>query len=78
MPNVPGTLAPEPEIFVRSRGDGSVAHLQNWIDCIRTRARPNADIRVGHMAARTSHIANAALRAGRRVRWNSTDSRIES
>ena len=78
MPYVSGTLAPEPEIFVRSRGDGSVAHLQNWIDCIRTRARPNADIRVGHIAARTSHIANAALKAGRQVRWNSTGGRIES
>lgn len=78
MPYVAGTLAPEPEIFVRSRGDGSVAHLQNWVDCIRTRATPNAGIRVGHMAARTSHIANAALRAKRQVRWNSTAGRIES
>ncbi len=68
----PGSLTPEPEIFVRSSGDGSRAHLQNWLDCIRSRKAPNADIRAGHRAARTSHIANAALKAGRPVRWNGT------
>ena len=59
-----GSLTPEPEIFVRSSGDGSVSHLQNWMDCIRSRKTPNANIRVAHHAARTAHIANAALRAG--------------
>jgi predicted dehydrogenase len=72
-----GTLTPEPEMLVRSSGDGSVAHLQNWIDCIRSRKTPNANIRVAHQAARTAHLANAALRAGRQVRWNSATNRIE-
>ena len=65
-----GTLTPEPDIYVRSSGDGTLTHLQNWLDCIRSRKTPNAHIRVGHQAARTSHIANAALRAGHAVRWN--------
>ena len=65
-PYAPGTLTPEPEIFVRSSGDGTLTHLQNWLDCIRSRKTPNANIRVAHQAARTSHIANAALRAGNR------------
>jgi predicted dehydrogenase len=74
----PGSLTPEPEIFVRSSGDGSGPHLQNWIDCIRSRKTPNANIRVAVQAARTAHIANAALRAGRAVRWNSGAGRVES
>lgn len=77
-PYVSGSLAPEPEIFVRSSGDGSVAHLQNWIECVRSRKAPNAPIRVGHAAARTSHIANAALKAGHLVKWNSKTEKIES
>ena len=76
-PNVPGTYAPQPEIYVRSHADGSIAHLQNWVDCIRSRGVPNANIRVGHEAARTSHIANAALRQGRQVRWNAATGQIE-
>ncbi len=77
-PNVPGTNLSEPEIFIRSSGDGTLSHLQNWLDCIRSRKSPNANIRVAHQAARTSHIANAALRAGRTVRWNSAAERIDS
>ena len=73
-----GTLSPEPDIFVRSSGDGTVTHLQNWLDCIRSRKTPNANIRVAHQAARTSHIANAALKAGRAVRWNNASEQIES
>jgi predicted dehydrogenase len=77
-PYAPGSLTPEPEIFVRSSGDGSIAHLQNWIDCIRSRQTPTADIRVAHAAARTSHIANAALKAGKAVKWNAAAERVEA
>jgi predicted dehydrogenase len=73
----PGTLAPEPDIYVRSSGDGTLTHMQNWLDCIRSRKAPNAHIRIGHQAARTSHLANAALRAGHPVRWNSAAEKIE-
>ena len=62
-----GTLTPEPEILVRSSGDGTLTHIQNWLECIRSRRQPNAPIRIGHQAARTSHLANAAMRAGRPV-----------
>jgi predicted dehydrogenase len=75
---VPGSLTPEPDIFVRSSGDGTLTHLQNWLDCIKSRKTPNANIRVAHQAARTSHIANASLKAGRAVRWNNSSQQIES
>jgi hypothetical protein len=52
--------------------------MQNWLDCIRSRKTPNAHIRVAHHAARTSHLANATLRAGRRVKWNNATETIES
>ena len=71
-----GTLTPEPEIYVRSGADGSIAHLQNWLDCIRSRKTPAAPIRAGHAAARTSHITNTALRSGRPARWNSSTGEI--
>jgi predicted dehydrogenase len=71
-----GTSTPEPEVHVRSSGDGTIAHLQNWLDCIRSRQTPNAHIRVAHEAARTSHIANAALRAGHRVTWDEASGRL--
>jgi predicted dehydrogenase len=65
-----GTLTPEPDIYVRSSGDGTLSHLENWLNCIRSRKQPNAHVRVAHQAARTSQIANEALKAGHAVRWN--------
>jgi predicted dehydrogenase len=72
----PGTNTPEPDIYVRSSGDGTLTHMQNWLDCIRSRKQPNAHIRVAHQAARTSHLTNAALRGGHPVRWDHAASRI--
>jgi predicted dehydrogenase len=74
----PGTLTPEPDIAVRSSGDGTLTHLQNWLDCIRSRKTPNAHIRVAHQAARTAHIANAAMRAGRKVRWDPKSEKLDT
>jgi len=65
--NAPGTLAPEPEIIVRSEQDGTVSHLQNFLDCMRDRKTPAANIRVAHEAARASHLGNLSLKMGRRV-----------
>ncbi len=53
---------PEPEIVMKSTGDGTKTNLQNWLDCIRTRGVPNANVRAGVEAARTSHLANQAMR----------------
>jgi predicted dehydrogenase len=68
---------PEPEMFVRSVADGTIAHLQNWLDCIRTRKTPTAPVRAGVEAARAAHIANQSLLSGARVRWNAAQRRIE-
>lgn len=46
------------------------SHLQNWIDCIRSRKRPAADVEVGHRAATLCHLGNIARWVGRRLRWD--------
>ena len=76
--NVPGTQAPEPEILVRSQRDGTSDHLRNFLDCIRSRKTPTANIRVAHEAARTSHIGNLSLNTQRKVTWNSSLGKIET
>jgi predicted dehydrogenase len=73
----PWRATPEPEMVVRSQADGTIAHLANWLDCIRTRKTPNAPVRVGVEAARASHIANQSLLLGSRVRFDAAASRVE-
>jgi predicted dehydrogenase len=41
------------------------AHHQNFLDCIRTGGRPNADIEEGHLSAQLVHLANIACRVQR-------------
>lgn len=59
---------PEPEMIVKSSGDGTRTNLQNWLDSIRSRSVPNAHVRAGVEAARTSHLANLAMREGKTMR----------
>jgi predicted dehydrogenase len=54
----------------------SEAHFQNFIDCMRSRKRPNADILEGHLSSRLSHLGNIATRVGRRLRFDATTESI--
>lgn len=45
-------------------------HLQNWIDCIRTRQRPIADVEIGHRSISVCHLANITRWVGRRLKWD--------
>ena len=42
-------------------------HQENFIECIRTRQKPNADIEIGHHSHLTLHYATMSLRAGGRT-----------
>jgi predicted dehydrogenase len=45
-------------------------HFQNWIDCIRSRQQPAADVEIGHRTCTLCHLANIARCTGRRLRWD--------
>jgi predicted dehydrogenase len=56
---------PEPSnpiLEVKSKADGTLFHVQNFLDCVRSRKTPNASIEIGVSAARAGHVANLALR----------------
>jgi predicted dehydrogenase len=65
-----GSEAPEPEIFVRAEHDGTIDHVKNFLDCMRTRKTPNASIQAGFEAARTSWIGNIAFKRGMKTAWD--------
>jgi predicted dehydrogenase len=46
------------------------AHHQNFFDCIRTGARPNADIEIHHYSACLCHLGNIATRVGRTLNFD--------
>ena len=51
-------------------------HLQNWLDCIRSREKPVADVEIGHRSITVCHLANIARQTGRPLRWNPVTERF--
>lgn len=43
------------------------SHMQNWIDCIRSRKQPNAPVELGYKSAVAVHMANISYRSKKRV-----------
>ncbi len=50
--------------------NGEVLHVSNWIDCVRSRKRPNCPAEAGVSAAAAAHLANKALRSGNVAHWS--------
>jgi predicted dehydrogenase len=51
-------------------------HLRNFLDCIRSGARPTADIEDGHKATLLCHLGNIAWRVGRALNCDPRTGRI--
>lgn len=45
-------------------------HMRNFVDCIRTRELPNADISIGHISGLHCHLANIVARTGRTLAFD--------
>jgi predicted dehydrogenase len=52
------------------------AHMRNFIDCIKSRKRPNADIEDGHRSTLLCHLGNIAYRLGRTLHWDGKNQRV--
>ena len=58
-----------PVIKAESFRDGTITHMENFFDCVRTRKEPNAPVETGVAAARAGHIANLAYQRNTQITW---------
>lgn len=58
-----------PVISGHSFRDGTITHMENFFDCLRTRKDPNAPVEAGVAAARAGHIGNYAYLHGGQTAW---------
>ncbi|WP_051669710.1 Gfo/Idh/MocA family protein [Bryobacter aggregatus] len=65
----PNEKNPQP-IITKSPGDQTVEHVQNFLDCMRSRKRPNGDVLIGHRSAQASHLGNIAYVQQRRLKFD--------
>lgn len=50
--------------------DMTVAHMRNWMECVRSRRKPNADIYAGYNHAIANCMTAKALHTGKRVTFD--------
>ena len=46
------------------------SHVRDFLDCVKSRKRPVADVEGGHRTVTACHLANISLRLGRKVWWD--------
>jgi hypothetical protein len=51
-------------------GDLETRHIQNFLQSVKSRKRPNGDVEEGHLTAAMCHLGNISTRIGRGVRWD--------
>jgi predicted dehydrogenase len=65
--------APDPAAQdAKWEGDGWIArpHIQNWLDCIKSRELPNADVEIGHRSISVCHLVNITRQLKRKLQWD--------
>jgi len=57
-------------VEVLSQRDQTIDHVENFLDCCRTRKLPNGDVYIGHRSAMASHLGNIAYVQKRRLKFD--------
>jgi predicted dehydrogenase len=50
--------------------DATSLHAANFIDCVRTRNKPAAEVEIGHRSTTVAHLGNIAFKTGKKLHWN--------
>lgn len=53
-------------------GAGWIAkpHIQNFLDCVKSRKLPNADVEIGHRSISVCHLVNITRELNRKLQWD--------
>jgi len=66
----PEEIAKEPISDAEIKLPVSLYHQQNWLDCIRSRELPIADVEIGHRSTSVCHLINIARWTRRKLQWD--------
>jgi predicted dehydrogenase len=70
-PNLITDLPPREEVEKWERAQWQAKyHMQDWLNSMRRRTRPLADVEVGHRSVSVAHLANITRQLGRRLEWD--------
>lgn len=71
---------PRSEEMIVSDAEGNrgmtADHVRDFLDCMRSRKLPRADVEIGHRSTSFCHLANIALETKSRIDWDSVKERV--
>lgn len=56
--------------------DYHLTHVQNFIDCVKSRKNPVSDVEIGHNSMIACHLGNIAVRLRRQIQWDVANEKI--
>jgi predicted dehydrogenase len=59
--------APPPPVVVQAFSNLDLDHVENFLECVKSRKRPNGDVLIGHRSAQASHLGTMAYLQKRRI-----------
>jgi predicted dehydrogenase len=78
-PNMIKELPPQEEIDKWKRAQWQAKyHMQDWLNAMRGRKMPLADVEIGHRAISVCHLANITRQLGRKLHWDPEVERFTS
>jgi predicted dehydrogenase len=55
---------------VERTNQGAMPHEANFLECVKSRKKPNADIEIGRLSTSLCHLANVAFKLGNEVHFD--------
>jgi predicted dehydrogenase len=62
--------------LTKSVGSGLDFHTRNFVDCMKSRAKPNCDIAIAQNTALNASLGNIAFRTNRKIFWDAAKQEI--
>lgn len=64
-------LPPEEEVKKWDRAQWQAKyHMEEWLECMRSRKAPSADVEIGHRSISVCHLVNITRQLNRKLKWD--------
>ena len=73
----PRRMRPGRTSYARGEGsDQNLSHTRNFLECLKSRKKPNSDAETGHFSTTAAHLGNVAFRSGAKIKWDAKHERV--
>ena len=65
-----------PSMQMSSINDSGLDHVRNFVDCLKSRKKPNSDIEIGHRSTSACLLGNVSYRSQQRLVWDVANEKL--